>query len=430
MMTPFSSMRQMLQTFLFIVCFAVPFGAIAALPPEDQAALNGDCSYEAWKEALGVREAGGSYENDTNPFGYLGLYQMGEEALMDAGFYSEANPGGRTNDWGGSFTGFMGVNSKYDFLHNKAAQEYAHDSFLQSNWNIMVNNGTVDRFRAMGYSDSGILAASQFGVGNMRACSLGTRNCADGFGTSYYEYMERFANYSTPMTGDSPNGQCSSTPYTGKSRAQMTYESALCDPAMLNEIKMLSQSHLNHAIERVQATIMPPTSRDDIANGPCMSNKLSEITSQFSNSGSGLGSIFSGLDQNAGGLFAGLSSAGMDSMSNALKIIGPMDDLQNKIQDTFQNLMGSIFGASNPMTSQYCGMMLDKMVEFVQCFMPPIEMPSFEFSLGGGSLNLDLPKNCAGDLARKALDSGVLKLPDLSQGIKLENGMPVLDTGE
>ena len=57
-------------------------------------------------EAIGQRESSRNYAIK-NDWGYLGKYQMGESALVDAGYYkknvkslSEYN-----NDWTGQFTG-------------------------------------------------------------------------------------------------------------------------------------------------------------------------------------------------------------------------------------------------------------------------------------------------------------------------------------
>ena len=41
-----------------------------------------------FNEALGARESGGNYKSK-NKYGYLGKYQVGEAALIDAGYYTK-----------------------------------------------------------------------------------------------------------------------------------------------------------------------------------------------------------------------------------------------------------------------------------------------------------------------------------------------------
>lgn len=58
--------------------------------------------YEAFLLALGLRESSGRYDV-VNPYGYLGKYQMGEAALIDAGYYLP--DGTPQNDWIGPWVG-------------------------------------------------------------------------------------------------------------------------------------------------------------------------------------------------------------------------------------------------------------------------------------------------------------------------------------
>ena len=62
---------------------------------------------------LGARESAGNYKA-FNRYGYAGKYQMGEAALIDAGYYRK--PSRRyNNDWSGEFLGKDGVKSIQDF---------------------------------------------------------------------------------------------------------------------------------------------------------------------------------------------------------------------------------------------------------------------------------------------------------------------------
>ena len=52
-------------------------------------------SFEQFLYDLGARESGGKY-NILNKYGYAGKYQMGEMALVDAGYYTKS--GGKYNN--------------------------------------------------------------------------------------------------------------------------------------------------------------------------------------------------------------------------------------------------------------------------------------------------------------------------------------------
>ena len=90
---------------------------------------------------LGIRESNGNYKAK-NRYGYLGKYQMGESAMIDAGYYKK--PSGKyNNDWSGQFTGKDGVYSVEDFLNNKQAQENAQKAFKQAQWRYLQNSGAI-----------------------------------------------------------------------------------------------------------------------------------------------------------------------------------------------------------------------------------------------------------------------------------------------
>ena len=64
-----------------------------------------DKGFEAFLEALGVRESSGRYDNDKNPY-YHGKYQMGLDALHEAKYYDK-NKGV-----------FLGKNGRFLILKN------------------------------------------------------------------------------------------------------------------------------------------------------------------------------------------------------------------------------------------------------------------------------------------------------------------------
>lgn len=149
---------------------------------------------------LGERESGGRY-NILNKYGYAGKYQMGEAALIDAGYYTK--PGGKyNNDWSGKFSGKDGVNSIQDFLNNPAAQENAQIIYKKKQWKYLKAVG-ADKYVGKiinGYTitPSGLLAGAHLkGAGSVIKYlkSNGQIIEKDGFGTSVETYMKKFADY-------------------------------------------------------------------------------------------------------------------------------------------------------------------------------------------------------------------------------------------
>ena len=149
---------------------------------------------------LGARESGGNYKA-FNKYGYAGKYQMGEMALVDAGYYRKPN-GKYNNDWSGIFTGKDGVSSIQDFLKNPAAQENAQKLFKKKQWGYLKALG-ADKYSGKiinGYkiTPSGLLAGAHLkGAGSVIKYlkSNGKNNETDGFGTSIESYIKMFAGY-------------------------------------------------------------------------------------------------------------------------------------------------------------------------------------------------------------------------------------------
>lgn len=150
-------------------------------------------------DALGKRESGGNYRA-FNKYGYAGKYQMGEAALIDAGYYKKQ--GKYNNDWSGTFLGKDGVHSILDFLNKPQAQENAQLAFKRRQWLYLkavgahnycgknINNYTI--------TQSGLLAGAHLkGAGGVIEYlkSNGKINSKDGFGTSIESYMKNFAGY-------------------------------------------------------------------------------------------------------------------------------------------------------------------------------------------------------------------------------------------
>ena len=149
---------------------------------------------------LGARESGGNYSS-VNKYGYVGKYQMGEAAMIDAGYYKK--PSGKyNNDWSGQFTGKDGVYSVEDFLKNKQAQENAQKAFKQAQWNQLKAIG-ADKYigkeiNGVKITQSGLLAAAHLkGPGAVKEYlqSDGKNIPKDAFGTSVESYMKKFEGY-------------------------------------------------------------------------------------------------------------------------------------------------------------------------------------------------------------------------------------------
>lgn len=149
---------------------------------------------------LGARESGGNYRA-FNKYGYAGKYQMGEAALIDAGYYRKLSRK-YNNDWSGEFLGKDGVNSIQDFLNNPKAQENAQIIFKKKQWGYLRAIGALN-YLGLIVNDilitpSGLLAGAHLkGAGSviqyLKSC--GKSILKDGFGTSIESYIRQFANY-------------------------------------------------------------------------------------------------------------------------------------------------------------------------------------------------------------------------------------------
>ena len=150
-------------------------------------------------DALGKRESDCNYRA-FNKYGYAGKYQMGEAALIDAGFYQKK--GKYNNDWSGNFLGKDGVNSIQDFLNNPSAQENAQIAYKKRQWSYLKSVGAHNYIgkTVNGYiiTPSGLLAGAHLkGAGGVIEYlkSDGRINSKDAFGTSIENYMKNFAGY-------------------------------------------------------------------------------------------------------------------------------------------------------------------------------------------------------------------------------------------
>lgn len=151
-----------------------------------------DKGFEAFLEALGVRESSGRYDNDKNPY-YHGKYQMGLDALHEAKYYDKNK---------GVFLGKNGIDSVKDFLNNPAAQEDAIRRFTNSQWKqVQSNCGYLYKGQTINgvkLTDSGVIAGAHL-VGAGGVCTYiktnGKTIPRDKYGTTVEEYIRKFAGY-------------------------------------------------------------------------------------------------------------------------------------------------------------------------------------------------------------------------------------------
>lgn len=185
-------------------------------------------TYDNFFEALGQSESSGNYETVNKP-GYLGKYQMSEDALIDAGYYTRSGDTTRENDFIGQWTGKDGIQSKEDYLNSQTAQENAVREFADKNWGYLTYLGNLDQYigQTIGgieITESGLIAGAHLkGVGKpasyfydennnpihrnetwnmgIRAFleSNGDIDGKDGNKTSVSGYVDKFKSYETPF---------------------------------------------------------------------------------------------------------------------------------------------------------------------------------------------------------------------------------------
>ncbi len=170
-------------------------------------------TFEDFLAALRMRESSGDYAA-VNTLGYLGAYQFGEAALVDLGFvHRDANP--YDNDFGGGFTGKLGVLSAPDFLAFPDAQDAAAGEWMPRLWRYLE---AVDLDTALGHvidgvhlTASGLLAGAHLlGAGGVRdwVRAGGGLDLKDGYGTPIRDYLASFGGFEVPfvqsatLTGD------------------------------------------------------------------------------------------------------------------------------------------------------------------------------------------------------------------------------------
>lgn len=164
-------------------------------------------TYADFLKAVAQRESSMN-PNAHNPYGYVGLFQMGEAALIDAGYYKSDGSG--KNDWTGAWTGKNGVTSLAAFKNDPQAQITAITDYHQKVWGYVKGMG-LDQYvgQTVGgvlITESGLIAGSHLvGAGNMAKFlrSGGSIIPRDGNNTPITEYVAKFGGYQ--VSGSAPS---------------------------------------------------------------------------------------------------------------------------------------------------------------------------------------------------------------------------------
>ena len=140
-------------------------------------------SYNDYLTALSYRESSAN-KSVVNGYGYLGLYQMGESALIDAGYYKADNTS-KINDWSGTWTGKNGINSKADFLANTGGQTQAINDYNHVQWGYIVHLGLTpyvgQTIGGIVMTESGMLAGAHLvGAGGLKTFLLSNGKIVPG----------------------------------------------------------------------------------------------------------------------------------------------------------------------------------------------------------------------------------------------------------
>lgn len=163
--------------------------------------------YSDYLAALAKHESAGQADpyRASNRYGYLGKYQMGEMALIDAGFYKR--DGSKSNDFRGEWTGKHGIHSKEEFLNQPQAQEAAIRAYNRAQWSH-IKNRHLDAHIGKQYGEGPVLTASGLlagahlvGVGNLQKYleSEGRVVPSDGNKVPITRYLNDMSGYDIPF---------------------------------------------------------------------------------------------------------------------------------------------------------------------------------------------------------------------------------------
>ena len=154
-------------------------------------------TYDQFLQELAGKESKDQPDNGygaENNFYYLGKYQMGESALMDAGYYTRNGDNTKTNDWIGQWTGRDEVWSKKDFKESHQAQENAIRLYQDKVWGYIKARG-YDKYvgqniNGVEITSSGLLAGYHLkGLGGLCDFLVKGIDVTDANGTKISSYI-------------------------------------------------------------------------------------------------------------------------------------------------------------------------------------------------------------------------------------------------
>ena len=150
--------------------------------------------------ALMMKESSGN-AHVLNKFGFAGLFQMGEMALDDAGYYDSRDGTTGINDWRGTWKGKDGIYSLDGFLNDPQVQINAIISYHKVIWDHYLKNyhnydGRI--INGIKITKSGMIAAAHLvGHNDLKKflTSDGKDMSQDGNGVFCTKYLKDFSGY-------------------------------------------------------------------------------------------------------------------------------------------------------------------------------------------------------------------------------------------
>ena len=373
--------------------------------PPSPTTPGGQCDFQGYITALGIAEASGN-PAAINEHGYIGLYQMGYAALVDAGFIQEG-PGQGNNYENYVWTGKakqLGINNYNDFFANKTGQAIALNEYNAANRRYIdrvVGPGKCPGAAKHGInpSCSGLIAGAHL-VGHNKLkkfCDTGVMQY-DGNDTPVTHHIGVGNNYSIPGCGASEE-ECGFQAL-GEAIAQ------ICDPVQRGILRELADFKRNQENQIAKDTIQKPPSVGQLGCVDQISAKFAdEIGTIFSDPISGLRSAKypDFVEQTFIGYIA-------DNFTNsAFSAIS--ESITSVVNDTVSQITGSIFGGMSA-NSQFECQVMETLWAMFQCIELP-KLPSLGDLDFGGSF-LSRPDSCVG----QALYDGAIDMINNSGAAK------------
>lgn len=353
--------------------------------------------------ALAQRESGGDY-GITNQYNFLGKYQFGEAALIDAGYYNQdgtssscpASQGGC--DWRGTWTGKDGIHSREQFLASPQAQENAIRAYQARTWGYIQNLG-LDRY--VGQTVGGIPITCDNlltgyhlkGGGGLSTFlnSNGANDPADANGTRISSYLNLGANCQGMGTGvmSAANTQTS------------------CDQTILATGQQLKEANMNIEKNIIDQMVAKPPSVMEASCfdqfGQMFKNEIGGIFSDINSTFQPLKNAFPGIFEDAQGSFLGEISGSL--FGGRASNIGTA--VADQVSQALNDILGSLGLGGGSSNVNYGCEVMNTLWNVLQCEdMLNFKIPSLRDLIGNMDfLNDIMPDSCAG----KALFDGAVQ---------------------